>query len=135
MEYFKKGESIESNGSQVIAKFIDDEMPRKHPQLGLSVKYSCERDGEAIITRELNPKKAIVRNESALNKGDKIRASEFICIVQNPKSIKPKKLKGKKFSGRHNAQTFQTKDKTFAQIKKPFTHIINALEKKKAIKR
>ena len=132
-EFFKQGEKIECNASEVIAKDIVPSVPQKHPKIGLTLKYSCKRDGSAEIKKELNPKKYKINKDSNLELGDKLRANLFYVLVEGIKKIKPTKLGG--HSGRHNSQIFNTNKFTYAEISKPFEHIVNALEKRKEIEK
>lgn len=128
MDFYGAGDKIECQKSEVIAKYILASHTQNHPVIGLSVKYKCDRDGSAIITKELNPKEPILHKESNLNLGDKLRAKKFYIIVENIRRIKHKRISG--HTGRHGSQKMNTKDYTFAEITKPFTGIQNALEKR-----
>lgn len=131
MVFYKQGDKIECQNSEVIAKKITPSVPQRHPKIGLSVKYKCKRDGSAEITKELDPKEFKVDKNSNLNLGDKLDANHLFIIVNNIKKIKPQKVGG--HSGRHSSQKMNTKDFTYAEISKPYSHIENALENKKSL--
>ncbi len=126
MEFYKKGEKIECQCSEIIAKKIVPSVPQRHPKIGLSLKYKCKRDGSAEIVKELKPKKFKIDKNSHLNLGDKLNANSFYAIVKDIKKIKTQKIGG--HTGRHSSQKFNTKKFTFAEISKPYPHIIHSLE-------
>lgn len=131
MVFYKAGDKIECEHSEVIAKDIKVSAPQKHPEIGLSLKYKCKRDGTAEITKELDPKEAIVDEKSNLNNGDKLNANSFYVLVKNIRKIKPSKIGG--HTGRHSSQKMNTRNFTYAEITKPYAHIQNALESKKKL--
>jgi len=129
--FFKQGNKIECLASEIIAKKIVPSVPQRHPKIGLTLKYSCKRDGSAEIKKELVPKEHKINEKSNLNLGDKLIANSFYVLVEGVKKITPEKLGG--HTGRHSSQKFDTKKFTFAEISKPFEHIINAIENRKSI--
>jgi len=129
--FYKQGDKIESQQSEIIAKHIIPSVPQRHPKIGLSLKYKCKRDGSIEITKELEPKEFLFDRNSNLNIGDKLEANSLYVIVKNVRKIKTQKIGG--HTGRHSSQKMNTKDYTFAEITKPFSHIQNALENKKKL--
>lgn len=118
MELYGLKQSIECSSARVIAKKIQPTSPLNHEVFGKCIKSLCTRDGEATILKELVPKLSLVSNPiSALNIGDMIKANSFYVLT---KGYKPPRLSKVAFSGRHNAQEFNTNDYTFAEITKPF---------------
>ncbi|MEA3494592.1 MAG: hypothetical protein U9R42_00995 [Bacteroidota bacterium] len=133
MEFYQEGDKFECQNSEIIAKRIIPSIPQNFPKIGLSLKYKCERDGTVEIKKELNPKKYKIDKKSHLNQGDKLSANHLFVIVKNIKRLKLKKVGG--HSGRHNSQKMNTKDFTYAEISKPYFHIMNAIEKRKEIEK
>ncbi len=131
MVFYNAGDKIECEHSEVIAKNIIVSVPQQHPKIGLSLKYKCKRDGTVEIKKELEPKESIVDENSNLNNGDILNANSFYVIVGNIRKIKTKKISG--HTGRHGSQKMKTRDFTYAEITKPYSHIQNALENKKKI--
>ena len=131
VEYVSRNEKIECSAAEIFAKKIVKGALLKHPNtnVGLHVRYVCKRDGSAEIIKELNPKEAILDKEkSILDKGSKIKCNSFFVLVKGTKRIKISKKGG--HTGRHSTQNFNTKTYTYAEITKPFEHILNAIEKK-----
>lgn len=131
MVFYKEGDKIECQHSEIIAKQITSSVIQRHPKIGLLRKYKCKRDGSVVITKELEPKKALIDKYSNLNQGDKLNSNKFYFIVKNVKKVKLQKIGG--HTARHSSQKINTKNYTFAEIEKPFTHIQNALENKKEL--
>ncbi|MBA7556018.1 hypothetical protein ES705_48712 [subsurface metagenome] len=129
MVFYNEGEKIECQHSEIIAKEIIPSAPYNHPTIGLSLKYKCNRNGSAEITKELEPKESRLSEDSNLNISDKLNAEKLYFIVEKIIRIKPKRISG--HTGRHGSQKMNTKEYSFAEITKPFTHIKNALEKRK----
>jgi hypothetical protein len=113
MELYRVGECIECLAAHVTAKWVDSSIIMKHPIIGRVIKYNCQRDGFAEITKELNPKEPILISFSKLNKGDSINANTFYVLV---KGTVPLRLKKVHFSGAHNAQEMYPSDYTYAQV-------------------
>ena len=119
MEIYGKAESIECESATVTAKKIEPSPPYNHEIFGKCLKFICKRDGEAIITKELDNKassKCGVEN-SHKDIGDKLKAKTFYVLRQGVKAVKLKKVR---FSGEHNARQFDTTEYTFAEISVPF---------------
>ncbi len=127
-EYYLLGDKIECLAADVFSKKITPSMPQNHPKIGLSLKYSCERDGSIEIIKELIPKKALISDTSHLNLNDKLSANSFYCLVKGIRPISKSKIGG--HTGRHSSQFIKTNDYTFSEISKPFLHIQNAIDKR-----
>lgn len=82
-------------------------------------RYKCERDSSAFITKELEPKIALINPSSLLDLNDGIRGKTIFVLTILPIG-KPRVEKG---SGRHKAQYYETNDFTFAKIEKIFPSI------------
>lgn len=128
-EFYSEGDKIECEHSEVIAKAIREKPPINHSKLGRVTKYVCERDGSAEIIKELDPKEGVYSKESNLNLGDKIRSESFYVLVSGNKRLRKKKKGGQ--SGRHNSQIIKPRTYTFAEITKPFNHILHSLRIKR----
>jgi UDP-N-acetylmuramate-alanine ligase len=122
---YQSGQSIECISSKIKAKRISFHSFIKTEKMGLLSQYKCERDGEAVIVKELSPKKHKIISTSSLNSGDKIQAEKFVVMIDQKSRIKISK---ENFSGRHNCNATSTSCFTCAQITLPFNHIIQALK-------
>lgn len=97
--------------------------------MGVCIRYRCERNSSAEITKEIDPKECEHDQGALMDSGDKIVGEEIDVWV---KGVKPQKigLVGG-FSGRHKTQTFQTSTDTYASLLQSFAPIENAEVSKK----
>lgn len=129
MQFYKSGESIEAQKAKIFAKKVIPQSIISNSKLGRLRKYTLERDGEAHVIKELDPKKAIYKETSNVNAGDSINCLKFFILAKEV-SLKFTKTP---YSGDHNTQLALTSDFTFAEISYPFLQIVNALEKRKIL--
>ena len=120
-------ESIECDAANIVARKIIKGALINEEGVGLCQKYKCSRNSSTTIKKELEPLKAIKCEASKLNRGDCLRAEDLFFLAKGSKRFRITKVNK---SGRHKAQTMDTNVYTYAEIIKPFVHIIHALEKK-----
>jgi hypothetical protein len=121
--------TIECLSAQVISRKIIPSSFLNIPTVGKCFTFKCSRNSEALIIKELIPKKAIYNKNSILCCDTKLEC-ELLFIAVNIK--KPYRLSKINHTGRHKAQTFTTKEYTFAKISKQI-HNIPLLDPPKTI--
>ncbi|MCK9412118.1 MAG: hypothetical protein M0Q53_07435 [Prolixibacteraceae bacterium] len=120
MEYVYKGASIECDGAEIISRKINFGSLVNIPDLGNCRKYSCERNSETTIEKELTPKIPIRRGTSYLDLGDKLKADSIVVYIKRASNIKIHKIDK---SHRHNAQLANTDVYTHAEITEIFPNM------------
>ena len=123
--YYLEGDSIECKAARINAKKIQIKGVFLLPQLGQQTRiqvviYKCYRDGDAEITKELNPKEAIIKKTSNLNLGDILSANQFMCFHEGKRGLT---LDVVQYSGTHKTNQICTTSFTHAEIVKKFIHI------------
>ena len=122
--------TIECLSAEIISRKIMPSAFLNIPTIGRCFTYKCSRNSEAIIIKELKPKKAIYNENSLLCCHTKLEC-EMMFVAVNAK--KPYKFSKINHSGRHKAQKFATKVYTYAIISKQISNI-PALDPLKIIK-
>ena len=121
--------SIECIEAFVTARKIIPSLPvrnsYKEIKVALLFPYKLDRNCEAIVKRELEPKKALVDPRSMLSAGDGIRG----CMISGvcTKVVKQDKATVRKASGRHQASLIVLGDFVFAKLEKPFKALENKI--------
>lgn len=87
----------------------------------LLYKYTCERNCEAYIESELNPKIAQLDVNSMLNQGDGIKGEQMRVLTI--KAIKLSNISLSKGSATHKAQFCVHRGYTFAKLTRAFSNI------------
>lgn len=119
MDHYQVGDSIECKRSEIITKRFSKGILKYHPTNGRRYMfYKCERSSSAEITEELNPKDYIIEENSYLNLEDKLYGDKLHIYIDNKKRLKPEHIGG--HTGRHGSQKFETRNFTFAQIKRRY---------------
>lgn len=107
------GDSIECRGAELTARRFSPLRPKKHDLLGgLVFGFQISDYAVATIDKELSPKTPIVRQESLVDKGDRLSA-EIISGFSQRKVPDPSLINR---TGRHKAQSVTTSKFTYAQI-------------------
>ena len=120
MEYIYHGASIECNGAEIVSRKINFGSLINFPDIGLCRKYSCERNSESTIEKELNPKNPLFKKTSHLDLGDKLKADSIILYIKKSPQIKVHKIDA---TGRHNAQQANSDVYTYGEITEIFPNI------------
>lgn len=120
MEYIYSGASIECNAAEIISRKVNFGSLIELKDIGRCRKYSCERNSESTILKELNPKNPLYKETSHLDHGDKLKG---LCIVVYVKKITQIKVELINNTGRHKAQKAYSNDYTFAEITEIFPTI------------
>jgi len=120
MEYIYQGASIECDGAEIIFRKITLGSLINLRDVGLCRKYSCERNSESTIEKELNPKNPVYSETSHLDSGDKLKAESIVVYVKKCTQIKIQKIDK---SHRHNAQQANSDVYTYATISEMFPNI------------
>ncbi|MFC2086696.1 hypothetical protein ACFLSA_00830 [Bacteroidota bacterium] len=118
MTFNQVGASIECEGSKIIARRFNRGYLEEVPNLGTVIKYKCDRNGTAEITRELNPKKPKYNKNSHLNIGDKLAANKFFFYV--PSYFRLKLSRISRHTHTHGSQEANTRKYTYAQIERRY---------------
>jgi hypothetical protein len=130
-KHYSVGDRIESSGANINAKKILFETLRVEKLLDGSeinvVFYKCKRDGDATISKELDPKKALINDNSKLSLGDGISGNQFVFFHQGIRKLVPTVSQ---YSGSHKANYVTTKTFTSAEITQAYAHIQHAQTKK-----
>lgn len=122
--------TIECSSAEIISRKIVPSSFLNIPKIGKCFTYKCSRNSEAIIKKELKPKKAIYNENSLLCCNTKLECDKLFVAVNKNKPYKYEKIN---HTGRHKAQTFTTKEYTYAKITKQI-HNIPSLIPPKEIK-
>ncbi len=139
--FHQVGESIECESAKIIfRKIIPVKLVRLDSVKKSFFKHECDRNSTAEILKELNPKIAIInkveieplKKGSNLDSGDQI-ASDGITVYHESKIPLKPDIGGEGRTSTHTGQFVITKNFTYAVIKIPFQHIINALNSGKKI--
>lgn len=120
MEYIYQGASIECKGAEIISRKINFGALVQLPDIGVCRKYSCERNSESTIEKELVPKNPLYKTTSHLNLGDTIKADTIVLYIKKATQIKVSKIDN---THRHNAQQANSNVYTFAEITEMFPNI------------
>lgn len=120
MEYIYSGASIECNGAEIISRKINFGALISLPDVGLCRKYSCERNSESTIQKELDPKNPVYKKTSHLDFGDKLKAESIVLYINKTTNIRIQKIDK---SHRHNSQKANSNVYTFAEISQTFPNI------------
>lgn len=120
MEYIYQGAEIECSVSDIISRNIIPGSIISIPNIGICRKYTCKRNSEAFIIKELYPKEAKISDGSHLELNDSLRSENLTIFINCSKTIDKEKCP---YSGRHNVQYMPTKYFTHAIITLQFTNI------------
>ncbi len=112
--------SIECLSAEIISGKIVPSSFIKIEKVGKCFTYKCYRNSEASILKELSPKKAKYNEFSILDLGAKLECENLFVAIHKSKPYSYTKIN---HSGRHKAQTFKTKEYTFAKISKQLHNI------------
>ncbi|MDP3111586.1 MAG: hypothetical protein Q8M71_05750 [Thermodesulfovibrionales bacterium] len=117
--------SIEGAVVSLKARKINLQLPRRNTYTKLKVSviypYKLDRNSEAVILKELKPKKFIIRHNSMLSVGDKIKGDMISGL--STVIIKLGKAKIKRGSGTHKASFLSVKGFIFAKLEKSFASL------------
>lgn len=124
-EYYIKPASVYCAKAFVASKKPTPTTAVKVEGIGVCMRYRCERDSSAEISKEISPKVCQNDGGAHMDLGDKIEGEIIDVWVKGIKPQDLKKLGG--YSARHKSQGFQTWDATYAALVQPFVHIENAV--------
>jgi len=124
MVLVEAGSSIECLSAEIHARKFIPKIVVNIPKIGRCYKYSCDRNSDAVIMQELNPKKALYNNNSALNIKDSIEGEGIFFLVN---TIRRLFICVSPYTGRHKSQYTSTTDYTYAEITKPFPNLGNLI--------
>jgi len=130
MKEVHENSSIECISATIISRKIVPSAFIEILNIGRCFTYKCSRNSEAVIVKELSPKKPKFNELSNLNKADKLECDNLFVAVNKNKPYSPDLIN---HSGRHKAQTFTTKEYTMARITRQIFNI-PALSTPKQIK-
>jgi len=125
-KFYHIPESIECTAANIVAKKIIPTALINEEGIGRCQKYKCSRDSYSTIKKELVPLEPIKEKTSKLKLGDRLEAENIYFLTKGFKKLKVTKIKK---SGRHNSQEVNTSVYTYAEITKPFEHIMKAIGK------
>lgn len=131
-EFYLSSEAIECESALINTRKPSIGAILDIDKIGRCRKYSCDLNSSAQIVKELSPKpeKGNYNESSKLNLNDKLVCESLFLLVQGLKSLKFSVIN---LSGRHKAQEVTTKYFTYAEISKPFDHIVHAIENRKSL--
>lgn len=113
MKVVHQNYSIECLSAEIISRKIVPSSYISIDNVGKCFTYKCSRNSEAVIKKELSPKEALHNEYSLLSIDDKLECCDLFVAVNKNKPYSYTKIN---HSGRHKAQTFTTKEYTFAKI-------------------
>jgi len=129
-EFYKIPESIECNAANVVARKIVKTALIEEEKIGICQKYKCSRNSSATVKKELNPLEFLKCNTSKLKLDDCLVAEDLFFFTKGYKKLRISLINE---SGRHKAQTTDTSSYTYAEITKPFEHIMKALHQRELL--
>ena len=127
-KYVHLNSAIECDSAEIISRDIRRSSILNIRNIGLCFTYKCSKNSEAKILKELNPKNAIYCEESYLDLDDIIESENIYALINKKKPYIQEKLN---HTGRHKAQTFTSKEFTFAQITRQISGIPDLVPQKK----
>ena len=127
-KYVHLNSAIECDSAEIISRDIRRSSILNIRNIGLCFTYKCSKNSEAKLLMELNPKNAIYCEESYLDLDDIIESENIYVLINKKKPYIPEKLN---HTGRHKAQTFTSKEFTFAQITRQISGIPDLVPQKK----
>ena len=127
-KYVHLNSAIECDSAEIISRDIRRSSILNIRNIGLCFTYKCSKNSEAKILKELNPKNAIYCEESYLDLDDIIESENIYVLINKKKPYIPEKLN---HTVRHKAQTFTSKEFTFAQITRQISGIPDLVPQKK----
>jgi len=126
-DFYLSSESIECESALINSRKPTIGAIIEIDQIGRCRKYTCDLNSSAQIVKELFPKPlhGTLKDTSKLDLDDKLVCEALFLFVQGIKNLKFSVIN---LSGRHKAQEATTKSFTYAEISKPFEHVIHAIE-------
>lgn len=123
---YQRPASIECEVAKLKYRKIVIQKPEKNTKLNKIVyRCKCERDSEAYIVKELNPKIPKINENSMLNKDDGIKGKDIFVI--SIKNIRPENAKIKRGSATHQAAFHQLRGFIYAELELEFPNLTNIL--------
>ena len=123
--------TIECLSAEIVSRKIMPGVFIDLPEVGKCFTYKCSLNSEATILKELQPRDAKINKHSGLIVDTKLECENLYVAVNAGKPVKFNKIN---FTGRHKAQTFNSKDFTFAKITQQMSNI-KKLEPEKVIEK
>ena len=116
--------SIECKSAALKTRKMLIGLPVKHHILNILVfRCTLDRNSSATIVKELYPKKALLDNQSLLDKDTSINGDSISVLSEKP--IKKNKEEIKKGSSTHKASFLKTKAYTYAKLEKAYRSFEN----------
>lgn len=120
MKYIYHGASIECEGAEIVSRKINVGAIVDLPNVGVCRKYSCERNSETAVKKELYPKVPLYKNTSHLDLADELAAETIVVYVRKTSPLRIQKIDN---THRHNAQEANSNCYTFCEIAVIFPNI------------
>lgn len=114
------GSSIECQSAEIVARKIVVSSFMEIRNIGRCFTYKCSRNSEAVVTKELEPKKARHNMNSNLNLNDKVEGENLFLAINDKRGLRITKTN---HSATHKAQLFSTKEYTYAEISRQIPNI------------
>ncbi|WMI66715.1 hypothetical protein RBH94_06010 [Aestuariibaculum sp. YM273] len=112
--------TIECLSAEIISRKILPSSFLEIEHVGRCFTYKCSRNSEATVKKELDPKEPFYNEHSLLDLGSKLECENMFVAINKKKPYKYTKIN---HTGRHKAQTFTSKEYTFAKISKQLSNI------------
>lgn len=117
--------TAEAHGRKIVASAIIN-----HGDVGVCIRYSCERDSLAKITKERVPKSCTHNSKAYMDYGDQIRGKNIAVYVAGRRPLRSVKVSA--YSGTHSNSILETNNTTYAELTQAFENIVNSAAKQKA---
>jgi hypothetical protein len=127
MEYVYNGAAIECSNADIISKKIEPGSIISVPNVGVCRKYTCTRNSEAFIIKELRDKKKKVNPKAHVDLNDSLRAENIVVFVKSTKTLSKEKCP---YTGRHNTQYMSAPYFTQAEITRQFHNVKSLVDTK-----
>jgi hypothetical protein len=114
------GSAIECLSAEIVARKIVVSSFMEIRNIGRCFTYKCSRNGEAVVTKELNPKEARYNLNSNLNLNDKVEGENLFLAINDKRGLRITKTN---HTGTHKAQLFNTKEYTYAEVSRQIPNI------------
>ncbi len=119
-KFVHNNSSIECISAEIISRKITPGNFISIKHIGRLFTYKCDRNSEAIIKKELNPKKAIYNFNSHLDLNTKLECDKLYLMVMCKQPYSKDVIN---HTHRHKAETITTDKFTFAKISQQLRNI------------
>lgn len=111
--------SAEVHGRKIVPSTLI-----RHDDVGLCIRYTCQRDSLVKITKERWPKVCAYNSKAHLDLGDQVRGKSVAVYVASKRVLRRSKVSG--YSGTHSNGYLETHAQTYAELTEAFENLVNS---------